>query len=69
MDVFEQYYPATSGNRTAHVPAYVRAGFDPIRNPAFEIYLDARAWFLVDLFLASAPDLDPVSEPTPEGAM
>ncbi len=52
MDVFEQYYPAASGNRTAHVAAYVRAGIDPIRNSAFEIYLDVRAWFFVDLLLA-----------------
>jgi hypothetical protein len=61
MEVFEQYYPAASGNRTAHVPAYVRAGIDPIRNPPFEIYLDVRAWFLVDLLLTSALELDPVS--------
>jgi hypothetical protein len=69
MDVFEQYCPAASGNRTAHLPAYVYAGINPIWNPPFKIYLDIRAWFLVDLLLASALELDPVSEPAPEGAM
>jgi hypothetical protein len=69
MDVFEQHYPSTSGNRTAHVPAYVYAGIGPIRNYPLEIYLDIRAWFLVDLLLASAMELDPVSELAPEGAM
>ena len=31
MDVFEQYYPAASENRTAHVPTYVNAKIGPIR--------------------------------------
>jgi hypothetical protein len=69
MDVFEQYHPATSGHRTAHVPADVRARIGPIRNYPLEIYLDVRALSFVDLRLASALKLDPVSELAPEGAM
>ena len=69
MVIFEQYYLAASGTRTAHVPAYVHARIDSIRNPPFEIYLDVRAWLLVDLLRALAPELDPVSELAPEGAM
>jgi len=69
MDVFEQYFPAAFRNGTAHVPAYVRAGINPIRNQAFEIYLDVRFRFFGDVTLGSALEVDPVSEPPTEGAI